>query len=67
MMAFPCIWAPTHDHEFNMDPFFVDKPRKVLKQGGFNQVPIMIGITKNDGLLNTAFMLTKPQLHNYFK
>jgi hypothetical protein len=67
LMAFPCIWAPTHDHEFNKDPFFADKPRKVLEEGGFNEVPIMIGLTKNEGLINTAFMLSRPHLHDYFR
>ncbi len=61
-MAFPAIWAPTSDHTYAKDPFFNDDPRKSLEKGEHANVPVMIGIMKDEGLINTAFLLQRPDL-----
>ena len=66
-MAYPLVWSPQDDHEYVKDSFFANHPVNVLKSGKFNQVPLMIGVNKDEGVLHSATMLQNPELFEYFK
>ena len=65
--AFPVIWAPSDDFKISTDPFFAKNPRQVFKDGDFVKVPVMIGATRDEGLLHTASMLSDPVVFEDFK
>ena len=54
-MAFPAVWMPYDDHEWFKDSFFNQHPKKVFEEGKFNKVPTMIGMTKDEGILGSAW------------
>jgi hypothetical protein len=45
-----------------MTPIFLHSFFQVMKSGSVANVPIMLGFTKEDGLLTTASLLKNPQL-----
>lgn len=67
VMAYPIVWGAYDDHALVTDPFFADHPRKIFEKGLFNQVPTMIGVTKDEGIINSGPLLANPDLFNYFK
>ena len=48
---FPLVWLPYDDHKAVKNSFFSDNPLNTFKNGKFNVVPTMIGLTKDEGLL----------------
>ena len=58
------IWAPYDDHDWIKDSFFKQDAVKVIEEGNFNVVPTMIGLTKDEGILGSAWFLKNP---NKFK
>ena len=65
--AFPVIWAPSDDFEYSKDPFFAQNPRKIFENGDFMKVPVMLGATRDEGLLHTASFLSNLVLFEDFK
>ena len=65
--AFPVIWAPSDDFNIIDDPFFAKNPRQVLEDGDFVKVPVMLGATRDEGLLHTASMISDPAVFEDFK
>ena len=61
-MPFPAVWSHSDDSTYAARPFFGANPYQVMKSGTLANVPIMIGFTKEDGLLITATLLKNPQL-----
>lgn len=65
-MAYPLVWTAYDDSHVVMDPFFADNPRRLFERGQFNSVPTMIGITKDEGLIQSTQFLKHPELfHNF--
>lgn len=52
MMAFPAVWSPADDSSYSRKPFFSKTPRSLLESGFVSKVPIMIGATKDEGLIH---------------
>jgi len=55
------------DSKFSPQPFFSRDPIKLIQEDGAARVPIMIGFTKDDGLLPAATFKKHPHLFEYFK
>ena len=67
MSAFPIIWMPYDDHDLLKDPFFTKHPRKVFEDEEFTAVPSMIGVTKDEGLLQSAWFYNNPdKIRNFW-
>lgn len=66
-MPYPASWVYTDDSEFSSNPFFGQDPIKTMQEDGAAKVPIIIGFTKEDGLLPSATFKKHPQLFDYFK
>ena len=45
--------------------FLPDIPTKLMERGEYNHVPIMIGVTKDEGLLQMAQFILNPDLYFY--
>ena len=66
-MAFPVVWTASEDFNFTKDPFFKKSPKDIFRNGEFNVVPTMIGVVKDEGILQSAALDLDPNLFNYFK
>ena len=54
------------DSKFLSNPIFHDDPMKMLKNGDFNDVPLIIGDNEHEGLLFISF-LEKIYKENFYK
>ena len=59
-LTFPGPWLPVRDSGFTRRPFIPDSPEKLIREGKWNEVPIMIGFTSEDGLLSTSRLYRDP-------
>ena len=60
-MTNPATWKPINDADFSRDPFFTGgDPGKSMVSGEVVNVPVMVGFTKNEGLINTVRLLKDP-------
>ena len=67
LSAFPIIWMPYDDHDLLKNSFFTKHPRKVFEDGEFTAVPTMIGVTKDEGLLQSAWFYNNPdKIRNFW-
>jgi len=66
-MPYPPIWAYTDDSQFSARPFFSQSPIKSIQDDSVAKVPIMIGFTKEDGLLPSGTFIKYPQIFENFK
>lgn len=53
----PMPFKPIVDGDLVKDPFLPKEPIDILSEGTYNQVPLIIGSNKNEGLLVNAFFL----------
>ena len=54
-MATPATWKPINDARFSRKPFFTGgDPKNAMKSGKVANVPVMVGFTRDEGLINTA-------------
>ena len=61
-MANPAVWKPINDVRFARDPFFPGgDPKEAMKSGRVANVPVMVGFTKHEGLINTVRLLKDPE------
>ena len=61
-MANPATWKPINDAKFSRDPFFTGgDPKSAMKSGKVANVPVMVGFTKDEGLINTARLFKDPE------
>ena len=58
-LTFPGPWLPIRD-SFSRRPFIPDCPEKLIREGKWNEVPIMLGFTSEDGLLATSRLYRDP-------
>ncbi len=63
----PAIWQPSEDVSFASDPFFSASPLKLVEQNKVLNVPIMIGITRDEGLIASAQMHADPESRKHFE
>ena len=59
---FPLAFVPRIDIERN-PPFLPAHPNELISQGRFNHVPLIVGVTENEGALVTA---CNSFLHHFF-
>ncbi|XP_060664137.1 LOW QUALITY PROTEIN: venom carboxylesterase-6 [Drosophila nasuta] len=62
MIPFPPVIEPQHD-----DAFLTELPRETSAPPHGQQLPLMLGVTSEEGLLKTAALLNLPQLLSEFK
>ena len=55
-LSFPGVFRPSLD-SFAKNPLFSAYPAKLLEQGKVIDVPLMIGYTKDEGILSTGGLL----------
>lgn len=60
IIPFPLVWKPSVG-----GPFFV--PPGASDAAVESDVPVMVGFTKDDGLLSTAFLLKEDQIMQKFR
>ena len=48
--------------DFNMDPFIPKDPLDMIEAGEFNDVPLILGNNKDEGLMNALTFYHKPEL-----
>lgn len=54
-MANPATWKPIYDAKFVRDPFFTGgDPKGAVKGGKVVDVPVMVGFTRDEGLINSV-------------
>ena len=59
-LTFPGPWLPVRDSDFSRRPFIPDSPEKLIREGRWNEVPVMLGFTSEDGLLSTSRLYRDP-------
>ena len=64
--SFPLVWGPYDDHDWYKDSFFNEDPKEVFEDGKFNVVPTMIGLTKDEGILGSAWFYNSPERFREF-
>eukprot|EP00092_Neocalanus_flemingeri_P021127 GFUD01022894.1.p1 GENE.GFUD01022894.1~~GFUD01022894.1.p1 ORF type:complete len:581 (+),score=136.25 GFUD01022894.1:59-1801(+) len=64
-LTFPGPWVPVVDNYLE-EPFLPRDPEEILKDGKENKVPVMIGFTKEDGLLYTTRFIKDPEFEKHF-
>ena len=60
-MPFPGTWIPDYDGPNSKDAFFQESLFKSIETGNVNEVPVMIGFNKDDGLISSAYLKYKPE------
>ena len=58
-------WVPMVD-DYLEDPFLPQDPEEILKDWNENKVPVMIGFTKEDGLLYITRFIKDPEFVKHF-
>ena len=53
-LPYPLTWTPSDDSKLSKSPFFTQHPRQMLENGDFNVVPMMMGETRDEGLVFMA-------------
>ena len=53
-LPYPLTWTPSDDSKHSKSPFFTQHPRQMLENGDFNVVPMMMGETRDEGLVFMA-------------
>eukprot|EP00095_Tigriopus_kingsejongensis_P001175 maker-scaffold415_size178368-snap-gene-0.31 protein:Tk01175 transcript:maker-scaffold415_size178368-snap-gene-0.31-mRNA-1 annotation:"venom carboxylesterase-6-like" len=56
----PNPWKPIVDGNFSKDPILADHPKALLQSGKFNQVPLIMGSTKDEGAMYLPQFLRHP-------
>lgn len=57
-MSSPSVWRPSADADIAEKPFFKSNPLSALKHGAkLPKIPLMIGLTKDEGLIHTVHIL----------
>ena len=59
-MPSPNPWKPTFDADSSSHPFFPKDPREATANGETMDVPVFIGINKDEGLIATGELLRTP-------
>ena len=68
VMSYPTPWSGSSDSEFTTKPFFEDDPKKLMEAGDVpKDVPIMIGATTNEGLLQSTTLYHDKEKFEKFK
>lgn len=57
---------PTDDSNFSTDPFFAAAPRALVEAGKFVQVPLFIGMTKDEGLMKMVKIMRDTSVRNLY-
>ena len=65
-LTFPGPWVPVVDQYLD-DPFLPDTPENIINDGKEAVVPVMIGFTKEDGLLYTTRFIKDKEFEKYFE
>ncbi len=65
----PIEWVGSVDAEYDSDPFFLGDPVQLFLRGKFfsEDIPIMIGFNKDEGLSATTEFLQAPSTFERFK
>jgi len=50
----PNPWLPIIDQRFSKEPFLETNPLEIIKNGKYNKMPIMIGQTRNEGIIRAS-------------
>ena len=66
LVPYPIVWLPYDDRASVENPFFTKHPRKIFEDGDFNIVPTMIGLTKDDGIMQSITMYKNPDKFREF-
>ena len=67
-MSYPTPWLGSPDSDFTTKPFFEANPQKLMEAGAVpKDVPIMIGATTNEGLLQSATLYHNKEKWESFK
>ena len=56
-MTTPAIFKPSNDASSSITPFFSKDPVAVFDQGEMLDVPVMTGITRDDGIITASGMI----------
>ena len=54
--AFPLRTAPVVDNTSRDSPVLPDMPEKLMAAGGYAQIPVLTGITRDEGLMGYAIL-----------
>ena len=63
----PVVFKPSDDSKYSQDPFFKDDPIKLLEQGKVHNVPVMIGVTKDEGLIYSAALGQRSEFMSFLR
>ena len=67
-MSYPTPWLGSPDYEFTTKPFFEGNPQKLMEAGAVpKDMPIMIGATTNEGLLQSTTLYHNKEKFENFK
>ena len=67
-MPYPTPWLGSPDSAFTKKPFFTDEPRTLMEMGDIpKDVPIMIGTTKHEGLLQSITLYNNREKFEVFR
>ena len=67
-MSYPTSWSGSLDLEFTTKPFFEDDPKKLMEAGDVpKDIPIMIGVTTNEGMLQSSTLFHNKERFENFK
>ena len=66
-MPYPGSWIPAYEGPNSKDAFFQENLFKSIETGNVNQVPVMIGFNKDEGLISSAYLNYKPEKFDKFK
>ena len=68
VMPYPTPWTGSPDFDFTSKPFFENDPKKLMEAGAIpKDIPIMIGVTANEGLLQSATLFHNKERFEHFK
>ena len=62
----PLVWIPYDDSQKVKDSFFQENPVSTLKKKSYNAVPTMIGLTKDEGLLQAGHFINDAEVFKNF-
>ena len=67
-MSYPTPWLGSPDSDFTTKPFFEGNPQKLMEAGVVpKDIPIMIGATTNEGLLQSTTLYHNKEKFENFK
>ena len=67
-MPFPTPWKGSLDSEFRAKPFFTGDPQEMMDAGYIAEdVPVMIGTTKDEGMIQSTTLYHDREKFGKFK